>query len=233
MIKIDAPKIFISLFLTFNFLTSYAQKNALKFDLFGLTQGEERLTFERAIGESFSFSLAVEHGNYFSKKISSTLDPMYPIHIYNIKGFGVMPEIRYYPFKVKDQSLLGFFIGIYGRQRWTKEGYYKFKTSDDLSSMLKAQPLIKTMGIIYDYGINMGYKIRFSKLSKALVDRFSLESLIGFGMSTTYWQSGTDRASIPFNMTGLGASSISNHLRFQLSVGYLFGGMKKNVPTFQ
>lgn len=217
--------IFLSIIFTSLASFSVAQKNVVKFDLFGLTQGVNRLSFERALGKHFSVGINAEYGVYSSNKVIVRGNGL---KIYNIKGWGVMPEVRYYFLCKNNSAPLGFFAGVHGRARFVKENYYNnLITSNDL-------PEVKTNGKLFDYGIHLGYKYSWQKfnLKKNGINRFNIEVLAGYGLADSQWSEPNNRGGIPSYIIDKRNKQIWDNLRLQLSIGYLFGGVPKGPATF-
>ncbi len=123
-----------------------------------------RVTFERSFFNTASAIIGIEGGKYSSSSAGTTSSME---EYRNIKGFGLMPEIRYYPLSGNRPAPLGLFIGTHFRYRWLKETYIH----DSFDEVARAK--------VYDYGFNFGYKFNS--------DMLSIDFLVGIGKP-----SGTD-----------------------------------------
>jgi hypothetical protein len=217
---IDFFKITLIAFLPFIGSYTNAQNNILKIDLFGITNGVNRLAYEKAFQKHFSFSVNAEFGIYKNSPITMAADS-FP-RLYNIKGFGFMPELRYY-FGKKQVAPFGFFIGLHARKRFIKERYFYTGSIDPYSSSFSNHPDIMTNGRITDYGIHAGYKYSWNKSIQNGINRINFEVLAGYGISSQSWASSNHRDQIPASAISNANKKIWDTLRFQISVGYFFG----------
>jgi hypothetical protein len=219
----------ITLIAILPFIGSYtsAQNNIVKIDLFGITNGVNRIGYERAFLKHFSFSVNVEFGLYSNSPV--TISDSIP-KLYNIKGYGFMPELRYY-FGKKQRAPFGFFVGVHARERIVKENFFHKNSFDVYSSALANHPDIKTNGIITDYGVHTGYKYSWPKSKQNGINRMNFEILAGYGLSGRTWKSPNQRNQIPVSIINTANKKIWDQLRFQVSVGYLFGFHNTGPPN--
>ncbi len=201
----------------FNF--TFAQYNVFKLDAFGLARSNQRIlraSMERSFGKYFSGILYYEYGRFRYSYIETNTWSLLPKTTEVTKGWGIMPEIRFYPKFYSKQmwpTPLGFFVGLHYRYRSFVEEY---NGVNNLNSL--AQVSIKTPAKAYNVGVDIGCKLSASYLI--------IEGLIGFGMSGGTWQTPNERDKIKL-ATDL--DDISNSARVEISVGLVFPKLKKNV----
>jgi hypothetical protein len=158
-----------------------------------------RLSYERSFNKNISCLVGIEGGKYSSTSEGSIASN--PVEIQNLKGWGIMPEIRLYPITNKIEAPLGFFIGIHYRQRWLTEHY--FKQPNDFKTKAKA----------YNYGLNLGYTFHS--------DELTIEALIGFGKAGGAWNIPNSRNLIPSDELNEDLSDVANQLRLELKIGII------------
>ena len=97
-----------------------AQKNVIKTDLFGdlftsliAKMPMPKISYERALNKFISAQVSFEYGIY--EKGDSHTDLGYLESKDENKGYGIMPEIKFYPFNVNKSAPMGFFISVHYR----------------------------------------------------------------------------------------------------------------------
>lgn len=206
--------VFISFFILI--FTQYvsAQENIIKMDALGLVQGTQRITYERKIIPQLSALINLENGNYYGKRtvvIGNALG-----EIYNIKGYGIMPELRFYPF-INSNKYDGIFIGAHYHHRWITENFHI--NIDPVLPDPNNKPLVSTKGIMKDYGANLGYRYCWHF--------FVFEALAGFGIVNGAFETPNARDLIYDRIKKLNLSENKFALRTQLSIGFTFPYSKK------
>lgn len=195
---------------TFTIQASFAQYNVVKLDVIALAYPGLtvfRPSYERNIGKSFSWSLNFESGKY-GNGTSQTVGGS-ATEVYLLKGWGIMPEFRIYPFNKRKLSPTGFFMGTHFRYRSLHESY----SGKDFSGNSTGLVSVNTKGSLSEIGFHIGYKIR--------IGQFVMEPLLGYGGGFTGGFSSSERAKMdPFFAEPINISY--NMLRLQFSIGFLF-----------
>jgi len=174
-----------------------AQKNVLGFgcSAYGLVP---RISYERAITQRLTFVMGIEKGKYFT----GFSDGLWTYREdNNVKGWGIMPELRFYPFATYKQAPLGFFMGTHYRFRWLTERY--FPNSNHFMAEAKA----------YNYGLNIGYKLN--------VDYLTFDFLVGIGKSGGTWKTVYEEYYEPGDFEGKDLSGLKNYSRIEVTIGFL------------
>lgn len=110
----------LSAFLVFSFCL-YGQSSSsihLKNSYFITGQPIFGLGFERAIQPSLSLMLSAEYGRYASVEeelLSASIES------YNLSGFGLQGELRWYCFQAKHEQQRGLFLAGTLKHRWMRE----------------------------------------------------------------------------------------------------------------
>lgn len=189
-----------------NALELLSQSNVIKLDLFGsiITTALEgmpapKLSYERALGNSFSCQMSLEYGKYektLSGHVNQTLS-----EVYNVHGIGIMPEVRFYPFTKKKKSPMGLFVSAHYRYYSLTEHY--FGGSDD----------IKNKGKVNNLGFNIGFK-HGGRLIVA-------EYIIGPGFSSGDWNK-LEANQEPLSEYEESDLSYFATIRFEVNIGFRF-----------
>jgi hypothetical protein len=187
---------------------STAQYNVFKFDVFGATTDQFfRPSFEHTF-KNFSAVVTYELGTYEEDK--STRSVNYGDVIYHLKGWGIIPEIRYYPFHENIISPNGFFIGTYYSYKSLEE-YYHDKGFE-----------FTTNGSAWNAGLNTGYKSFFGK-------RVCAEIMFGCGLAGGTFDEPNQRNAIEGDYEASDLDAFSRSIRFEISIGVIFP--KQIIPS--
>jgi hypothetical protein len=190
----------------------FSQYLTTKIDLFGLLSPKLRVirpSVEFAFSKHFSAGIVYENGKYNYGTFESTHVP--EREVYNITGWGIMPELRYYPFTRKRSAPFGFFIGTHFRYRQLVEKYTGIDVlANPGSSVQYIYTNFNTKATAYNYGVHFGYK--------ANIHIFSFETLLGFGGAKGQWETPNDRDHLDETFrTDL--SDFGQSLRLEISLG--------------
>lgn len=160
----------LSTFLVFN-LCLYGQSSNsihLKNSYFITGQPIFGLGFERAVHPSLSLMLSAEYGKYASVEeelLSASIES------YNLSGFGLQGELRWYCFQAKHEQQRGLFLAGTLKQRWMTEyqaeGISAFQNQLELNN-LKVQERWasgRSIGLLTGYRVTCGS----SKLSFEII----------------------------------------------------------------
>ncbi len=160
--------------------------------------GYIRGTYERNIGKKGSLSFSGEYGKY---RMASTSSINTLGEAYNLEGFGIMNEIRFYPSTKEYPAPFGGFIGLHFRYRYLYETYTDFS----------ANPVdISTYGHSIKLGFHLGYKV--------IINRFGAEFVAGYGLAYNLWNKPNDRDAI----NHIYRYNRLDNIRFNFAVTYTF-----------
>lgn len=179
-----------------------AQNNVIKTDLLRPLRGQYFLGYERRLTSLISVSLGVESGRYASASINGFTD-------YKLSGFGIIPEVRCYPFNKRRGAPLGFFTGIALRYASFNEVYYPVPFSTSARHTNE--------GNVFNYGVDAGYKFR--------VRRVAIEILGGLGGGVLSGFDELKSSRIPYSHLH---EDEKHFYRVELSVGYLFPAFRSS-----
>jgi hypothetical protein len=210
---------FLLLFLLSCFKLS-SQHVAAKFDLVGLIPPDTKIirpSVEVSLSKRFSAQVTFEKGDY--NKTFTQLDNDPRVLVYHTYGWGIMPEVRYYPFVGIKPAPLGFFVGLHYRYRsltekYTGEDYFFSKPYGGYS---KTYANITTTGKASNFGIDFGYKYNINVVT--------LELLAGFGAATGQWQTPNEREHINPDVKN-DLSGLPNSFRLEVSLGFVLPKVK-------
>lgn len=220
----------ILIFLTLTPSISYSQYNVLTIDGIKILSSIRgfpsiRMAYERSLNKSFSAVISGEAGTYLTGSTTGGGAN----ETYSLSGYGVMGELRYYPFTKNKPAPIGFFIGGHLRYRAMHENYtgpdYTGTNSSNPPSSQAPQITVENKGSLTDYGLSIGYKIKSKNGS------FVFEPLIGYGIGIVNGFSSAERVRIdPFYIEPI--NEFINVFRLQLSVGFVFPNVKyfKKMP---
>jgi hypothetical protein len=217
-LKTDIMKLFygkiwlLLILILFNQKDILSQNNVIKIDFAGAIGGVFRPSFERTFGNNLSLLATFETGKYQSATSGNLKSQK---EVYFIKGWGVMSEIRYYPFTKRKIAPLGFFLGLHCRYRIISESFTDSKIIN--SSPVYADTAITNEGTIFDYGLNFGYKIPLGRLG--------IDILMGYGNSSGSWKSENNRNMID-SFHRMNFDDFQNRFRFEIAIGYVFPKIK-------
>jgi hypothetical protein len=200
-------KSLLALLLVFSLhLEIFSQKNVLKLDLFGTfvtsittKMPMPRLSYERTFKDKFSWQLAMECGKY--DRIESGSMSYQTAEVYNVTGWGIMPEFRYYPFTQNKTAPMGWFVSTHYRYFSLLEHYFEGPFN------------IKTKGNVNNFGLNIGFKHG----NNIVVGEY----LLGLGLSSGKWNDSNDRAQIPSTIDVEDLRNFAT-FRFEINLGIRF-----------
>lgn len=161
--------------------------------------------YEYAISRKLSVQLGLETGTYVEHiNWYPTDSGRLNKNEYRVKGYGISPELKYYPFN-KVKSARGLFAGIYYRYRSINENEFDY-TDHNMKK-----------GTVEDYGVSLGYKLIWGICI--------IEPLVGYGSSSTEWENKNKYYPINEEIKHLSTNSYNQFgdLRYELNVGFTFG----------
>lgn|GEM_PF-1866526 len=216
---------FVLLLTCCTYFSSLAQYSCIKVGVLGVPLKVFRVAYEVSFLKHFSASVGYEIGEYRTGTYSDFNSPLYTRNYSVTNGWGIMPEIRYYPFIRNKPAPHGFFIGLHYRYKSLTETF----TGKDYSitkptHTSKDTITITSNGIVSNYGIDVGYK--------ATLKYFSIETLIGFGASQGNWKSPNQRDKID-PLYRASAATFGDAFRLELSVGFVFPKIKANKLKYK
>ncbi len=176
-----------------------------------------RPLYERTFNKHISVLLIFEAGKYNYGTTQSGQGDQRIVML--TKGWGLMPEARYYPFTKHKPAPDGFFTAVYFRYRSLTETYNgaNYLNRKDTISVI-------TKGNAYHYGIDVGYKLTAGNVL--------LEILYGLGIANGTWQTPNERDKMdPTFKTDL--SDMINSMRVEIALGFVFPKIKKNQPVVE
>ncbi len=125
------------------------------------------------------------------------------IEVYSLKGPGIMPEYRFYPFAKENKIQTGLFTSIHFRYFYLKRNYIPPNSSDIETDVLH----------LLNSGLNVGYKCKLNS--------FIFELLCGYGL--VYIKEPIKYYSLYFeNFT-----SKKDFIRLEISIGFAFPKSKE------
>ena len=175
---------------------SIGQYNVIKIDGLGaLTNQIFRPSFERTF-KNFSALISYESGLYENATNKNGDE------FYKINGWGIIPEIRYYPAHSNKIPPFGFFIGSYFTHKYISEWYhdngYEFTT----------------IGREWNWGICTGYKYGGKKIS--------VEIMYGAGVAGGSFDLPNHREVIDPLYKADDLNALYRSMRAEVSVGFVF-----------
>lgn len=203
----------------------FSQTNAIKIDFYGIGEmiNKEgiifRPSFEKSFGKNFSVLITYEIGKYESRETRftpSSTNVTQIQEVYTVKGWGIMPELRYYIPNKRRTAPTGFFMGIHYRYRQITENFTDSRSVGN--KLILSDTTISNDAVMHDYGFNLGYKFLFSS-------RIGLDLLMGYGYSFGKWKTETDRDKIK-NIFAKQMDGFENRFRIELSLAYFFPKIK-------
>lgn len=199
----------------FTFLLSFlafsvnvnAQRNAIKHNMYGYlnfldgvkTYG---ISYERAVKDKFTWSISGSYGTF--RKDETGVVSTGTTERLTLRGFDVMPEVRWYIFSNEYKTApLGFFIGPYMKLMFLEESYTRL-VSDSYDELALEK------GFLGGGGFTGGYKFG--------TDPIALEILAGFGwgIETGF----VDSAIVDPLFTRINRQFLLS--RLEISLGFLF-----------
>ncbi|HEY9084122.1 MAG TPA: DUF3575 domain-containing protein [Vicingaceae bacterium] len=195
----------------------FSQSNAIKLDFLGIGGPMFRPSFERTFGKNFSALITYEIGKYETGEVKYTSNDVTKTEeVYNVKGWGVMPELRFYIPNKRRTAPTGFFMGIHYRYRQITENFTDSRSIGE--KLILSDTTISNDAIMHDYGFNFGYKLVFG-------GRIGLDLLAGYGYSFGKWKTETDRNKID-SFFAKQMDGFENRLRLEISLAYFFPKIK-------
>jgi len=159
-------------------------------------------TFEYSLNKSLSLGLSIEKGKFNIGEYNG-------VQVSDLKGWGIMPQFRYYPFTQRKPAPFGFFIGTHFRYRILEESYY-------------SNVNVSTRGYSFDLGACLGYKIK--------ADILNFEFLFGSGWGNGSFKTPNQRDLIdPILKSNL--SSAEYYLRMEINVGIHFPQFRNEAKS--
>jgi hypothetical protein len=198
-------KIFFTLVFVIYFNDLTAQYNVVKVDVVSLAAFQFfHPSFERSFG-NFSAGISYENGIYDKGTVADANG--FEEDVYKIKGWGICPEIRYYPFHKIKLPPFGFFFGPYYTYRSAEEHY----NDKGLN--------VKTKVNSWNAGLCTGYKSSFG-------GRIIFEALVGGGMAGGKFDEPNNRIMIdPFYKVD-DLDAFNRSIRAEISIGIIFPKQK-------
>ena len=186
---------------------THVARNVISTDLFGFATVlfsssvfRADISYEYAFNKSFSGTFMIEGGNYNDYEISGGNG----VENMSFKGYGITPEIRYYPFTGgKRIAPQGLSFAVYYKYFWLTQ-HYSGKAYSGQYVVPFEQP-----GNVMGPGIAAAYKLGRNKLHTEFVYGYTFLNSKGFIF---------DERSGGFN----GDTYDSFGLRFEVRLGYQF-----------
>ena len=179
------------LFLFFCGLHSSAQTNVVSVDIFGLLRDRKGISYERSFRNKFSARLSYENQRYsYGERNGQT--------VYEVRGKGVIPEFRFYPFNSKKPAPLGFYFGSSFRYICVTETY--------------SPANVELTGNVFNYTIISGYKFNF--------DRVVIDLLAGYGSGQVRGFDDPKRSQIDPFYSDNTIDNLKGNFRLEISFGF-------------
>ncbi|AYA35582.1 DUF3575 domain-containing protein [Hymenobacter oligotrophus] len=146
----------------------HAQKTVAKLNTVSLLYRTASVLAERQVHPAVSVQLGVFYTHSTGQMFSDR----------ELSGFGITPEVRFYP---SGTALQGFYLGLYAR-------YQHFRAHEDIKqSMFPTRPEDQTLpgrpidGTINAFGLGLttGYQVRITK-------HLRLDPFVGLGFNTAF-----------------------------------------------
>ena len=199
----NIPKLSLSILIFFSSLLISAQKNVITMDPSGFI-GKKLLviSYERLYNRHWSFRMGAELGDFVYREIDNSLDQggnVIDMKNYSVGGWGLRPEVKYYPINKKKRAR-GLFVGGYYQFRRFYEKYY-------------APAYSRAKGKSSHLGVSCGYKL--------IIGKCVLEPLVGYATSSIKW----DDIDAHDDIQGMYSYDLSDfgQLRYEINVGFSFG----------
>ncbi len=186
-------QLILLLFLLICGLSGMAQTNVVSVDMFGLLHGRKGISYERSFKTKFSTRLSYENQRYSYGETNGQT-------VYQVRGEGVIPELRFYPFFNKKPAPLGFYFGPSLRYIRVTESYTPTN--------------IKLSGTVFNYTIISGYKFN--------LDRLVFDLLAGYGSGQVSGLDGKRRSKIDPFYSDDTIDDLKGNFRFEISMGFYF-----------
>ncbi|MBL7932269.1 MAG: hypothetical protein JNL60_10220 [Bacteroidia bacterium] len=174
-----------------------------------------RPMLEYSFHRHFSACLTYEKGKF--SRITRSTGYMQAVDEYNTTGWGISPQLRYYPFTAEKRSPLGFFLGINYRYRELNEYYGGQDYSINIA--LPVYTELNTKAVCSMGGVDLGYK--------ANIGLVTIELLIGFQQGVVKWSESNERYRINPEVRKDGRLT-NNPVRVELSAGFVFPRVKND-----
>lgn len=169
---------FILLFaITLMSTIGFTQSNAVKIDFsyFITNTPLFKLGYEHKTDtlSQFSYGLNLEYGQY---AVNTQGISFSSINDYQLHGFGVMPEVKYYLNKEQDKKFFGFFVSGFVLLKKVKEISLKnISVSPDGYDLSKSSSSSR-QGVAYNYGLALGFR------SGRPAGKLHVEGILGYGL---------------------------------------------------
>jgi len=178
---------------------SYGQSySVLKTDIIGPIRGHFNVTYEHSVGKIFAAQLTTEWGNY-----GEAYD-LGGAH-YKATGYGIIPEVRLYPFRAANSWKIQPFVGVDYRYLRFYEAY---ETSSTFAYM--------NSGSLQNIGLVGGGRFKYKRLW--------VELLMGGGIASSATSDYSQNAFfVPRDLSYEAFLQYEEkYLRVELSIGYFF-----------
>ncbi len=191
--------------------TSFAQSaQSVQIDIFGIGKSPWsvlRGSYEKSLGKKFSFMLSAEKGIYHS--ITSIENGRFGSGESDLRGWGIMPQFRFYFNNDTENKLTGLFFGTHFRYRKIYETY-EFNDFDPTTTW-------QEQANAYNYGVNFGFRKRI------LQSPLTFEVLFGLGKAFGTWENEAEREQVTDLINGLDNNGNSlNAGRIEINLGCTF-----------
>lgn len=189
--------------------SSHAQQySILKLNVAGLASNKLSIAYEQTLFKKISAQVTYQSG------IFGRQGQTFSGGEYKVTGHGIVPEIRFYPFKGEKGLPAGsFFVGMDFRYLRFNEQYIG-QNQNPIAYV--------NLGTLYNYGVEAGYKHSYKRLW--------VELLIGYGNGKVTNDYNSNSNLIPANYTqNFFLKNENRFMRWELSVGFIIS--KKVVIT--
>jgi hypothetical protein len=205
------------LILLFFIQETHAQYNVIKADVVPIFVTDPRVfrpSYERSIGKYLSGLITFETGRYGYADTADITKLQDKLQVMEVRGWGILPALRVYPFGKKSAAPLGFFVGPHFLYRSLNE-HYAYGALD-ISSHAQQK----------GFGLNAGYKFAF-------LNRVCVDLLVGYTKGSGTWTSSDGDRSLIAPRYRYDVSNVKNFLRFEVSVGFFFPKVNANIHTIE
>jgi hypothetical protein len=178
------------------------QYSILKFNVAALASNKLSIAYERTISKKVSAQVMYQSGVFGHQGQTFTGGE------YKVTGHGIVPEIRYYPFRGDKGLPAGsLFFGMDFRYLRFNE-QYRDQNQNAIAYV--------NLGTLYNYGVEAGYKHSYKRLW--------VEMLFGYGFGTVTNDYKYNSTLIPNNYTqNFFLRNENKFLRFEFSIGFIVG----------
>ncbi|MBS1506105.1 MAG: DUF3575 domain-containing protein [Bacteroidetes bacterium] len=180
---------------------SHAQQySILKLNVAGLASNKLSIAYERTIFKKVSAQVTYQSG------VFGRQGQTFSGGEYKVTGHGIIPEVRFYPFKGEKGMPAGsLFVGIDFRYLRFNEQYI-YQNQNPVAFV--------NLGTLYNYGVEAGYKHSYKRLW--------VEMLVGYGFGKVTNDYSSNSNLIPTNYTqNFFLKNENRFMRWELSVGFI------------